>query len=120
LRVGQCLDFMKPPAGLPFGYMQNLHNLMPGSGVVLPGRAPSKKAGTLTGSGLFADGKGFQAMNTAMKASRKISTAPATGNTMGIRGTTDSTTSWGWSLWSSCAGWDMGGSGKDQTNQPRF
>jgi hypothetical protein len=100
--------------------MQNLHNLMPESDLILFERAPSKKAGALAGSGLFADGMGLQAMNTAMKASRKISTAPATGNTMGIKGTMDSTTSWGWSLWSSCAGWDMGAPGKDQKNQPQF
>ena len=36
---------------------------------------------------------GDQAMNTAMKASRKISTPPATGSTMGMSGTMDSTTS---------------------------
>ena len=40
---------------------------------------------------------GLQAMETAMKASRKISTAPATGSTIGIIGTMDSTTSTGWS-----------------------
>jgi hypothetical protein len=36
---------------------------------------------------------GNQAMKTAMKASKKIRTAPPTGNTMGMRGTMDSTTS---------------------------
>jgi hypothetical protein len=34
-----------------------------------------------------------QAMKTAMKASKKIRTAPPTGRTMGIKGTMDSTTS---------------------------
>lgn len=34
-----------------------------------------------------------QAMETAMNASRKISTAPARGNTTGIMGTTPSTVS---------------------------
>ena len=34
-----------------------------------------------------------QAMKTAMKANKKMSTAPPTGKTMGMRGTMDSTTS---------------------------
>jgi hypothetical protein len=46
-------------------------------------------------------------METAMKASKKINTAPASGSTMGISGTTASTASGraasGW-----CAGADMG------------
>jgi hypothetical protein len=36
---------------------------------------------------------GVQDMNTAMNASKKISSAPPTGNTMGMRGTMASTTS---------------------------
>jgi hypothetical protein len=37
-------------------------------------------------------------MDTAMKASKNMSTAPAMGKTMGIMGTISSTTSWGASL----------------------
>ena len=48
-----------------------------------------------------------QAMETAMKANKKISTAPASGNTSGISGTTASTASAGWVSWG-CAGADMG------------
>jgi hypothetical protein len=41
-----------------------------------------------------------QAMKTAIKANRKISTAPATGKTTGIKGTMASTASTSWaSLW---------------------
>jgi hypothetical protein len=40
----------------------------------------------------------YQAMLTAMNASKKISTAPTTGKTMGIRGTTASTGSVGVAL----------------------
>src|SRR5574343_1604403 len=50
---------------------------------------------------------GDQAMNTAMKASRKISTPPATGSTTGIMGTMDSMTSCGWSCDVWAAGLDM-------------
>jgi hypothetical protein len=94
---------MKAPRQLPVSYMQNLHNLM---------RAPicpihqMKKSRTPAGSGLLWSKKA-QAMNTAMKANRKISTAPATGSTIGIMGTMDSTTSWGSSLWLGWGAWDM-------------
>jgi hypothetical protein len=50
---------------------------------------------------------GNQAMETAMKASKKISTAPASGNTTGISGTTASTASVEVAS-CGCAGADMG------------
>ena len=55
-----------------------------------------------------------QAMDTAMNASKKINTPPAMGNTMGIIGTMDSTTSSGWwaGVWRS--GWDMEAPGGKQ------
>jgi hypothetical protein len=52
--------------------MQKLHDLMP---------KPRKKPGK---PGLFMDDLAAQAMNTAMKANRKIRTAPTTGNTTGM------------------------------------
>jgi len=55
-------------------------------------------------------------MDTAMKASKKISIAPATGNTMGIIGTMDSTTSSGWlvGVWSSCCDMKAPGENKEK------
>ena len=46
-------------------------------------------------------------MNTAIKANKNISTAPATGKTIGIMGTISSTTSWA-SSWGAAWGADMG------------
>jgi hypothetical protein len=112
-RVGQNTNFMKVAGQLPASYMQNLHNLMrqligggSGSAVIqtLGGREKSRRPRRALG---LMVPEGLQAMKTAMKANRKISTPPATGNTMGMRGTMDSTTSWGWSLWLSCSWWDM-------------
>jgi hypothetical protein len=52
--------------------MQKLHDLMP---------KPRKKPGK---PGFFMGDLAAQAMNTAMKANRKIRTAPTTGNTTGM------------------------------------
>jgi hypothetical protein len=57
-------------------------------------------------------------MDTAMKASKNMSTAPAMGKTMGIMGTISSTTSWGAALalsWGAAWGADMGISFKNGT-----
>lgn len=89
-RIGQCTNFMKAPGQLPASYMQNLHNLMRNIGVIVG--EDEKKPATLLGRRLILSKK-FQAMNTAMNANRKINTAPAKGNTMGIMGTMDSTIS---------------------------
>jgi hypothetical protein len=59
-------------SGLPHSYMQKLHDLMP---------KPRKKPGK---PGFFMDDLAAQAMNTAIKANRKIRTAPATGKTTGM------------------------------------
>jgi hypothetical protein len=111
--VGQNANFMKVDGQLPASYMQNMHNLMRqlirgGSGFAVNPMPAGKKKGRRPwrAFGLEALPR-LQAMKTPMKASSKISTAPATGSTMGMSGTMDSTTSWGWSLWLSCSGWDM-------------
>jgi hypothetical protein len=103
MHVGQCHDFKKVAGQLLASYMQNPHNLMPQTR--RRQFSGEKKPGTLR-IRLFRR-TGFQAMNTAMKARRKIKTAPATGSTIGINGTMDSTTSWGSSLCFSWGAWDM-------------
>jgi hypothetical protein len=82
--------------------MQNQHNFM--QDFCCFGR---KKASTKAGLGLLTKMQGgIQAIETAMKASKNIRTAPAKGKTIGIIGTMESTgssstagTSW------ACASW---------------
>jgi hypothetical protein len=95
---------MKAPGQLPASYMQNMHNLMRNSHCHDP--LGEKKPATQRAPASLRI-RGGQAMNTAMNANRKINTAPATGNTMGIMGTMDSTTSCGSSLCCCWGAWDM-------------
>ena len=98
--ASQAHHFKKRPDRLPTRYMQNPHNPMPqtayqGAATPSVGNLGSQKSRTPTESVRLvpAQRPARQAMDTAMNASKKISTPPATGNTMGIIGTMDSTTS---------------------------
>ena len=86
---------MNATENLLMANMQNLHGLMK---LVLKSSFRAKKTPP---EAVFCFGYLLdQDMNTAMNASKKIRTPPATGKTMGINGTMDSTTSAG----SLCAG----------------
>jgi hypothetical protein len=74
------------------------------------GREKGQQKGWPGSSGKRAEA--FQAIETAMKASKNISTAPARGKTIGIMGTMESTgssstagTSWACALWASWLEW---------------